>query len=224
MTATKRYVIANWKSHKRFDDAKKWLDEFAGMYTAVEGLQIIIAPTFLSLEKLAEYINKLELENVALAAQDVSPFPKGSYTGAIAADLLKDMAEYVIVGHSERKRYFHETNLDIGNKVLETVDAGLVPIVCIDKPYAMSQLTVLNDIDTDDVILAYGPADALTSRIPESPEKVREAVEFISQVHPKWSIVYGGALHPDNAAVYAGIKGVAGLFAEIIQAVAASFK
>lgn len=234
MTATKRYVIANWKSYKRFEDAKKWLDEFSGIYTAVEGLQVIIAPTFLSLEKLADYINKLELENVSLAAQDVSPFPKGSYTGAIAADLLKDMAEYVIVGHSERKRYFHETNLDIGNKVLETVDAGLVPIVCIDKPYAMSQLTALNDIDTDDVILAYGPADALASRIPEPPEKVREAVEFISQVHPKWSIVYGGALQPDNAATYAGITGVSGLFSgsasleatnftAIIQRVAESF-
>lgn len=212
MTTTKRYVIANWKSYKRFEDAKKWLDEFAGIYNAVDGLQVIIAPTFLSLEKVAEYIRELDLRNVSLAAQDVSPFPKGSYTGAIAADLLKDMAEYVIVGHSERKRYFHETNLDIGNKVLETVDAGLVPIVCIDKPYAMSQLTALNDIDTDDVILAYGPADALTSRIPESPEKVREAVEFISQVHPKWSIVYGGALQPDNAATYASIPGVSGLF------------
>jgi len=212
MTVKKGYVIANWKSYKRFADAKKWLDEFSEMYTPVAGLQVIIAPTFLSLEKLSDYISKLELENVSLAAQDVSPFPKGSYTGAIAADLLRDMAEYVIVGHSERKRYFHETNLDIGNKVLETVDAGLVPIVCIDKPYAMSQLTVLNDIDTDDVILAYGPADALTSRIPESPEKVREAVEFISQVHPKWSIVYGGALRPDNAETYASITGVSGLF------------
>lgn len=212
MNATKRYVIANWKSYKRFEDAKRWLDEFSEMYSSVKGLQVIIAPTFLSLEKLADYINKLELENVSLAAQDVSPFPKGSYTGAIAADLLKDMVEYVIVGHSERKRYFHETNLDIGNKVLETVDTGLVPIVCIDKPYAMSQLTALNDIDTDNVILAYGPADALTSRIPEPPEKVREAVEFISQVHSKWPIVYGGALRSDNAATYASIPGIAGLF------------
>ena len=212
MTAKKHYAIANWKSYKRFEDAKQWLDEFARIYSPVEGLEVIIAPTFLALEKLAEYIRKLDLQNVALAAQDVSPFPKGSYTGAIAADLLRDMAEYVIVGHSERKRYFHETNLDIGNKVLETVDAGLVPIVCIDKPFAMSQLTVLNDIDTDDVILAYGPADALASRIPESPEKVGEAVEFISQVHSKWPIVYGGALQPENAAIYSNIKGVSGLF------------
>jgi len=223
MRSTKRYVIANWKSYKRFEDATKWLDEFAGLYTPIDDLQIIIAPTFLSLEKLAEHIRKLDLKNVALAAQDVSPFPKGSYTGAIAADLLKDMAEYVIVGHSERKRYFHETNLDIGNKVLETVDAGLVPIVCIDKPYAMSQLTVLNDIDTDDVIMAYGPADALTSRIPESPGKVREAVEFISQVHSKWSIVYGGALQPENAGAYAGITDVSGLFSGSASLEATSF-
>lgn len=219
----KRYLIANWKSYKRFEEARIWLDEFAESYIPVEQLQVVIAPTFLCLEKVGEYIRKLELKNVALAAQDVSPFPKGSYTGAIAADLLKDMADFVIVGHSERKRYFHETNHDIGNKVLETVDAGLVPIVCIDKPYAMSQLTSLNDIDTDNVIIAYGPVDALNFRIPESPEKVREAVEFISRVHPKWPVVYGGALHPDNAAEYIKITGVSGLFAGSASLEAKSF-
>ncbi|MDJ0623817.1 MAG: triose-phosphate isomerase [Desulfocapsaceae bacterium] len=213
MTAKKRYVIANWKSHKRFDDAKKWLDQFAETYTPVDGIEVIIAPTFLCLEPVGEYLESLGLQSISLAAQDVSPFPIGSYTGAIAADLLKSMVDYVIVGHSERKRYFHETTHDVSNKVLETVDAGLTPIVCVDKPYAMSQLTSLKDIDTDSVIIAYGPIDALNFRIAQTPEKVEEAATFISEVHPRWPIVYGGALHPDNVLEYCGIKGISGLFA-----------
>ncbi len=207
-----KYVVGNWKCNKGQKEAQEWFSEFADLYRPVEGLDVIVAPSFLCLQALSHYVQALQLKNVSLAAQDVSPFPKGSYTGAVAADLLKPMVDYVIIGHSERRRYFHETSQDTANKMAETVDAGLKPIVCIDQPYAMSQLTALNDIDCDEMILAYGPVEATSARVPEQPQRVAEAARFISQVQSERPVVYGGSLFPDNVGDYVSLPQLSGVF------------
>jgi triosephosphate isomerase (TIM) len=220
----KRFVIGNWKCHKTLADARSWFDEFAKMYEPVPGLSVILAPSFVCLDGLSGYVRRLGLQNVSFAAQDISPFPKGAYTGAVAADLVKGMVDYVIVGHSDRRRYFHETSQDVANKVNETVDAGLVPIVCVDRLSAVSQLTALTDIDCEKMIIAYGPVDALNFRIPESPKEVIEATDLISRIHPNRPIVYGGSIIPENARLYASLAGISGLFVGAASLEAASFE
>ncbi len=207
-----KFIVANWKCHKDFSDAKKWLDIFASHYKPSDNVTVVIAPTFLSLEQVSEYLKSLSLANVFLAAQDVSPFPRGSYTGAISADMLKGLVDFVLVGHSERRRYFHETSQNVSNKILEATDVGIIPIVSIDTSYAMSQLAVLNELDSKNVIVGYGPVDALNFKIPESPEKVEEVVQFITEIHPKVPVIYGGALHVGNVAKYLAVEGLSGLF------------
>ncbi len=128
--------------------------------------------------------------------------------------MVKDLVEYVIIGHSERRRYFHETSQDVAGKMSEASDVGLIPIVCVDQPYAKSQLLALNDSDSDskEMIIAYGPVDAMTVRIPEPPIKAAETARFISQIQPGRPVIYGGSLEPDNVQDYVHVPDLAGLF------------
>ena len=207
-----KYIIGNWKSNKSLKSAQKWFAKFADLYKPADGLEVIVAPPFICLCSLSEYVQSLGLKNVSLAAQDVSPFPKGSYTGAVAADMVREMVDYVIIGHSERRRYFRETSQDTANKMAETVAAGLKPIVCIDQPYAMSQLTALNDIDCQELLIAYGPTEATMVRIPEQVERVAEAARFISQIQANRPVLYGGSLMVENVDEYVTIPELSGLF------------
>ncbi len=208
----KRYVIGNWKSHKSSDDGRRWFDRFAALYRPHREVQVIVAPSMVSLESIAVHLASLSLENVSLAAQDISPFPKGSYTGAVAADLVVKMAGYAIIGHSERRRYFHETSQDVVNKVTEAADSGLTPIVCVDSPHSLAQLVALADIECQQLLIAYTPVDALNFNIPESLAKVVEAVEHIRLKFPAFPVVYGGALIPGNVKDYLQLPTLSGVF------------
>ncbi len=208
----KRYVIGNWKCHKNSDDAQRWFTRFAELYEPRDGVEVVIAPSFLCLEGVAAHLKSLGLANVSLAAQDVSPFPRGGYTGAVAVDMLRGLVKYVIVGHSERRRYFHETTRDVANKVAEISDTALIPIVCVDHSFANSQLSPLHDIDLSQIIVAYSPVDALNFNIPESPEKVEEVVGNLRKMHESWPVVYGGALLPSNVKKYFSLPSLAGVF------------
>ena len=210
--SSSRYLIGNWKCNKNLSQAVSWLNDFIDVYKPVTDLEVIVAPPTIILAQLAEHLKALEVPHISLAAQDLSPFPPGSYTGAIAADMLSSVADYAIVGHSERRRYFHETSQDVTNKVSEAADAGITPIICVDKSFAMSQLTSLLDIDCDRLIIAYSPVDALSYRAPEPVEMVSEAVSFISGIYPNQPIIYGGSISAKNAGQYADIAGTAGLF------------
>jgi len=206
-----KYVLANWKSHKTVDEGKKWLTEFSKVYRPDPQVEVILAPSYIHLVPLYHMLQDMESPSLCLAAQDLSPFPLGAYNGAVAAAMVRDMVEYAIIGHSERRRYFHETDQETANKASEAVAAGIKPILCVDQPYAHAQMTALNEADMENMIIGYGPVEAIGVNIPQSQEKTRREVAEIQEIFPDKPILYGGSINAENAESYMQLPGVSGL-------------
>lgn len=207
-----KYLIANWKCYKTEQDSLLWLDTFLKNYSPHPDVEIILAPSFLSLSRMTERIAGFGKSGLSLAAQNVSAFPRGGYTGEISADLLKPYARYGIIGHLERRKYCRETQNDITNKVSETVDANMVPILCLEDETLAPQLASIVDVDSNDIILAYTPSYALNSHIAEPIGVVIKALADMRKFRPKSKCIYGGAVNEKNASLYWNAEGVDGLF------------
>ena len=207
-----KYIVANWKSHKTLPETLQWLEQFSRLFTPVPQVQVIIAPPAPYIAVLRQIIlEQYGSLSLALAVQDLSPFPLGSYTGAVAAKMLHGLVEYAIIGHSERRRYFHETNSEIGNKVREAVSVGIKPIVCVDLPYARSLLATVDEADMTNVIIGYGPVEAIGIDVPQSSGAIRSAIKEIEALAPGRPILYGGSVQTGNAHSLMQLSGLSGL-------------
>lgn len=202
----KKLLIANWKSHKTKSEVDAWMEAFEDkMETSLtqEKVKIAIAPSDLFLAEVAD-----ELEyGTALAAQNVSPYPTGKYTGATAATQLASMGvEYVIVGHSERRRYFGEDNAQVANKVRQCIDAGITPIVCVDDSYISTQASAIESEFHAKCIIAYEALDAIGTGNNVNPAQVAEVTDQIKEVFGDVPVLYGGSVTSSNVTEYAEIN------------------
>ncbi len=205
-----RYVVANWKSNKTLAECSQWVSSFLARHRPHPDLKVIVAPSFPFLFPLKQMFSERK-SDVLLACQDISPFPVGSYTGAVAGALLEGVVDFTLVGHSERRRWFHETNQEVANKVYEALAAGITPIVCVDQPYARSQLAALSDHEQQKSIIGYGPVEAVGVEISPSLERVGEAVAGLKVMAPDTPILYGGSVNAQNAGELMSIPELSGL-------------
>ena len=190
--STARLVVGNWKCRKSLAEAYDWLAEFSDAYEPVDGVEVVVAAPMTMLAPLADHVKHIDMRHFSLAAQDVSPYPSGNYTGATSAAMLKGLCSYVLIGHPERRRYFHETARDAVNKVIESADAALVPIIFVDDKNGMSQLTALSDIDCDRLVIAFNSADEADFHEPPPVESIARIASYVSQVYPARPVIYGG--------------------------------
>ena len=217
----KRIVAGNWKMNKNAEETEDLLNELIAQIPTETDARIIVAPTFVNLASAVEH---LEFTNIEVAAQNMHQAISGAYTGEISADMLQSIGvNTVILGHSERRLHFHETDAIISYKTDTALQNGMEVIFCIGEELKDRQsenhfnivenqlrdgLFHLRHIDWENIILAYEPVWAIGTGETASPEQAQEMHAFIREtvlekygidVAEKVPILYGGSVKPDNA-------------------------
>ena len=197
-----RYIIANWKSNKLLKDCLDWVSEAGPKIQKREGVEVVICPTMTSLSEVQKAV---QTENFAfsLGAQNVSPFGFGSYTGEEAAEMLKQYVSYSIVGHSERRKYFAESDEMIGEKITRLKEVGVIPVLCVQDEHT--------PIPADVSIVAYEPVFAIGTGNADTPENANNTASRIKEAHPGIEILYGGSVTSENAKAFLEQQSISGL-------------
>lgn len=205
----KRIVVANWKANLSPKHATDWIEEFSRSYKASQTVTVVLAVPFLCMNSVAAKIEGLD--QVEIAAQGVSPYPPGSYTGATPASWLRGFVKYALVGHQERRNHFQEGVQSVAAQVRECVAAGIVPIICLDQENKSSQLAALDSSDLDQSLLAFTPKDAVQLEVPAANQEIVTLMKSFGAAANGVPVLYGGGVTPDNAAELMGLESVRGL-------------
>ena len=217
----KKIVAGNWKMHKNAAQTEELLNELIAKIPAETDAQVIVAPTFVN---LASAVNQLKSTAIGVSAQNMHQAESGAYTGEISADMLTNVGvKTVILGHSERRAIFHETDALIASKVDTALQHDMTVIFCFGEELKDRQsqnhfnivenqlkdgLFHLKTKDWEKIVLAYEPVWAIGTGETASPEQAQEMHEFIRETVRKAfgndvaedvSILYGGSVKPDNA-------------------------
>ncbi len=214
-------VAGNWKLNKTISEAVELVTALRDLVANVTDVEIVVAPTFTALPAVAR---ALQGSNIRLSAQNIFWEDSGAFTGEISPVMLKDVGcDYVIIGHSERRQYFGETNESVNRKVKAALTHGLKPIICVGerledreagKTESVVENHVINGIDglsaeqLLSTVIAYEPVWAIGTGLTATPNEAQEVHAFIrslllrnysADVTEQVRIQYGGSVKPDNA-------------------------
>lgn len=186
----KLFIAGNWKSNKTISESVEWMGKFRTMW---ENATVVVAAPFLSLPELYEEVKKAS-SPLLLGAQNVSKYDEGAYTGEVTAKMIKEVADYVIIGHSERRKYFGETDEDLAAKVEKAKSAGLKIIYCVPD----DKTSVPAGVD----VVAYEPVWAIGTGKTDTPENADAVVASIKKNTGTTTVIYGGSVTADNVASF----------------------
>jgi len=216
----KLFLAGNWKLNKTIPEAIELVNGLKRELDGIEEVDILVCPVFTALSEVADALSE---SNIKLGAQDLHWEETGAFTGEVSAAMLKDAGcEYVIVGHSERRQYFGETNETVNKKLKAALAGGLLPIMCCgerkeeretDKTEEVVRDHVVNGlkgISTEDVLkitIAYEPVWAIGTGLTATPEQAQEVHKFIRGLLKELynedtaqavRIQYGGSMKAEN--------------------------
>jgi triosephosphate isomerase (TIM) len=216
------FIAGNWKMFKTVQEAVVFAKELRSIVKDINGVEIVVAPQFTAVHGVAEALRN---SNVAVAAQDLFWEREGAFTGEVSGTMIREAgAEYVIIGHSERRRLFGETDVTVNRKIGAAIGAGLTPIVCVGETLEereRSQTLAILDRQIKDgldgitatqvaeMVIAYEPVWAIgTGRVAtaaqaeESHAHIRARLRqwFGADAADRCQVIYGGSVKADNIA------------------------
>lgn len=229
----RQYIIAgNWKMNKTVSESIVLAQGIVEAVKDIKKTEVVIAPTYLAAAKVADVVKGT---NVKLAIQDIHWKDQGAYTGKVSVDMVKEIgAEYIIIGHSEQRQYFHETEETVNLKVKKTLAAGLKPIICIGETLDQRNGGQLETVLTTQVkgayegvsaedaaktVIAYEPVWAIGTGVVATDEQAEETQKFVRSIVAEiygadladaLRIQYGGSMKPGNAAGLLAQKNIDG--------------
>jgi triosephosphate isomerase (TIM) len=214
------FIAANWKMHKTVHEAVVFVKEYRGMVKDIIDVEIVVAPPFTAVHAVAEAARNT---NIGVSAQNVYWERQGAFTGEVSAEMVLEAgAEYVILGHSERRQLFGETDETVNKRLVAALAAKLTAIVCIGEtleereaektlPVLDRQIKVGLDSMTGEqiagLVIAYEPVWAIGTGRNATPAQAGEAHAHIRQRLRQWfgadaadncHVIYGGSVKPDN--------------------------
>jgi triosephosphate isomerase (TIM) len=217
----KPIIAGNWKMYKTIAEALEFVQAFRPLVVASTHCEIVIAPPFTAIKSVAA---RLEGSNIDIAAQDVATEPgPGAFTGEVSASMIKEAgARWTIIGHSERRQYYGETDDSVNARIRASLGAGLSPIVCVgerldDRDAGRAEQVVeaqlsggmrnLTASEASRIIIAYEPVWAIGTGRTATPETAQQMHAFIRSrfgmifgevVSEETRVLYGGSVKPDN--------------------------
>ncbi len=201
-------IAGNWKMFKTAAETATFCAALKERLRGVEGVDIAVAPAYTSLARAVESLADTE---IAVVAQNVHWDDEGAYTGEISAPMLAELGAYgVIVGHSERRQYFGETDETVGKRARAALDAGLWVIACVGELESERDAGETDDVlrrqlqpleqleENQNLVIAYEPVWAIGTGKTATAEIAQQAHAFVKTLLPV-PVLYGGSVKPDNA-------------------------
>jgi len=221
MTARKPMVAANWKMNKTAFEARELIQAMLPELKKIEAVDIVLCPPFTNLSLVCEQIAETDLK---LGAQNMHWQEKGAFTGEISASMLTDFCDYVILGHSERRQMFGETNETVNKKAHTALAHDLKPIICVGESLEQNQagetaqvvetqcresLQAITPEQAQNIVIAYEPVWAIGTGLAATPEGANEVHRdvirpvlrdlFGAEIAEGMRILYGGSVNAENA-------------------------
>lgn len=217
----KPVIAGNWKMNKSINEAIELVNSLKRELVDIQGIDIIICPVYTALSDVSDLLID---SNISLGAQNIYWEPSGAFTGEISPSMIKDAGcKYVIIGHSERRKYFDESDETVNKRIKAAQSVGLIPIFCVGetleeheagktidvvKRQLKGGLEGLENEALPKIVIAYEPVWAIGTGKTATPEQAQEVHKFIRgwlnenyspEVAESLRILYGGSVKPANA-------------------------